>query len=155
MNKPTREMIEKEPAGRRMDAWVELFVMSGELKTMWNIMTADGTGIYDGPFERESIAIDNLKKDTWLHDTGAKVGSFQVARNTYSTDIAAAFQILDKSDELGYPYVEMAYDSITWSIELIGESDDTIRTYSDLTSPSLCVAICRVLLLAALEKNKI
>jgi hypothetical protein len=147
-DKPTREMILAEPAGRQMNAWVELFVMSGELKTMWTIETKDGTGIYDGPFDRESSAINALAKETWLHPVGAKVGNFQVAWNAYSRDIADAWQVVEKMHESGQ-YCGLwreGGDNSEWEID-IGVS------LPELSAPTAPLAICRAALLSTLESE--
>jgi hypothetical protein len=163
-DKPSREMILAEPAGRQMDVWVELFVMSGKLKTMWTVETQDGTGIYDGPFDRESSAINALAKETWLHPVGAKVGNFQVAWNTYSRDIAAAMQVVEELTRLEREPNPL-YFSLTWGWWDKPHSEDSPQYWAvfdwKLTGDShplyLAIAetashaICKAALLATLE----
>lgn len=79
--KLTREMIEKEPAGPRMDEWIAEDVME------WKIVgTRNGKG----------FAIPQSRRYRWMIPGGIVTSDIP----EYSTDIAAAWEVVEKITEV-------------------------------------------------------
>lgn len=155
----TREQILKEPAGRRLEAWVDELIFGEEIVyPNPNKPISVSGSLMTGPYRVGGVDLPPMPFRVVGTVEWPNLGAIPKCEpiEMYSSDFVSAFRALDKSDEFGYPYVEMHYDSITWEIRLISPDEyrPDIRAYSSLESPSLCVAICRAMLLAKLESRK-
>lgn len=142
-DKPTREMILNEPAGRQMDAWVLEYVMGYRKiecpRTVWFSM--------DRWRElSDTVFFKNITGSMFIADKNG-YGVFRT-----SQDIAAAWQVMEKllSGDFGrHFYIELSNKTTTgtgWNCLIY----DVGYAEAD-TAP---LAICRAGLLAVLEGER-
>ena len=131
--KPTIEQVRAEPAGRQMDAWVAEYVMG-----LPNVHMCEGYLIHT----QDSIQ--------W---NGALVVDF------YSTDIAAAWKVVEKLNNVQMPnhvgptrVHRLSNCNNSWHI--IFCSDFGYPPGEEVVENTAPLAICRASLLSVLEKQK-
>jgi hypothetical protein len=127
MDELMREMIESEPAGRQMDAWVAEYVMG--------------------------LPFVHKYSGEWLHTrdpipfVGAPIIEY------YSTDIAAAWQVVEKMNKR----YQFDLGSNVWSVSFVHGMPglpDFVESYVEFESiDEVPLMICRAALLATLAPS--
>jgi hypothetical protein len=138
--KPTREQILAEPAGGQMDAWVAEFVMGWKWPT--NRCPVCGW-LYSETRDQGCVPGDCSMRPR------PNIVEIQKSRGygVYSTDIADAWQVVEKMRTSPWKWYEIAHRPIGCMVNFTGNIGDNV--YAE-TAP---LAICKAALLATLESE--
>jgi hypothetical protein len=151
-----RDEILNMPAGREMDALVAEKVM-GLNVSWWSIHhVSDYEG--DGPFRSlhsaDEIMLPDQDGDMPVLQTFTRGDNYVMWNVTpfYSTDIAAALQVVEKLTENFY--IDIGIDSSGTQVQLDRFNGEDWTFGESIEAPTAPLAICRAALLTTLEGDR-